>query len=134
MENKNSKEIIDSPEKRELETNVDFKEMILWWEKRRLIYNALIIGLSTYLIYDFWDYPMRAMKGGAEIIINSIIFIFGANLFYTLGWGIGVIGIRFFKSKGLTNTGRWIVFIIGTIFSLVWTNFHFVMEFDVLFV
>ncbi|EPR71719.1 hypothetical protein ADIWIN_3166 [Winogradskyella psychrotolerans RS-3] len=55
------------------------KEMILWWEKRRLIFNVLIIGLSVFSIYSYWDYPMRSIIGSNQIIRNAIIFIFGAN-------------------------------------------------------
>ncbi|MDX2360861.1 MAG: hypothetical protein QNK23_08650 [Crocinitomicaceae bacterium] len=109
------------------------KEMIVWWEKKRLIYNIFIIGLSVFLMYDFWDYPMRSIKGSGQIIMNAILFVFTANVFYTLGWGLGVVSHYLFKSKGLNNTGRWILFILGTLFSLVWTNLNFVFEFDVLF-
>ncbi|NQY31062.1 MAG: hypothetical protein HRT69_16545 [Flavobacteriaceae bacterium] len=109
------------------------KEIILWWEKRRVIYNVLIVGLSIFSIYSYWDYPMRTIKGGDQIIIDAIVFIFGANLLYTMGWGFDILMPCLFKEKGLTNKSKWFLFILGTLFSLAWTNSYFLIEFDVLF-
>jgi len=110
------------------------KDMIIWWEKRRLIYNVLIIALSIFSMYSYWDYPMRTMIGSEQIIINAIVFVLGANLFYTLGWGSGIISYyRIDKTYVSSNRKRWILFTLGTIFSLILTNWNFVIEFDVLF-
>ena len=108
--------------------------MILWWEKRRLVYNILIIGLSVFSLYSYWDYPMRKIIGNEQVIINTIVFIFGANLFYTLSWGLGIINYHITgKTYISSKKRRWILFILGTIFSLIWTSLNFTIEFDVLF-
>jgi hypothetical protein len=110
------------------------KDMIIWWEKRRLIYNVLVIALSIFSIYSYWDYPMRTVIGSEQIIINAIVFVLGANLFYTLSWGSGIISYYSIDKKyASSNRKRWIFFTLGTIFSLILTNWHFVIEFDVLF-
>jgi len=109
------------------------KAIIIWWKKRRLIFNALIIALSVFLIYSFWDYPMRKIIGGNQIILEAFIFIFGANLCYTFGWIFGIANHYVFKTKHTSNTMKWILFSLGTILSLIWTNFHFVFKFDILF-
>jgi hypothetical protein len=124
--------IIDAPKQNTSEISV-VKEMIIWWEKRRIIYNIIIIGLSAFLMYDFWDYPWRKIVGGVTIILEAIVFIFIANAFYTLSWGFGVLRHNLFKTKGLHKTGRWILFILGTGISIVITNMYFVIAFDVLF-
>lgn len=132
MKQEEQQNIIDAHKTNTPEKSI-VKEMILWWEKKRLIYNVLIIGLSIFLMYDFWDYPMRSIIGTRQIVWNTIVFVLGANLFYTSGWGLGVISHYLFKTNGLNNTGRWILFVLGTLFSLVWTIIYFVVEFDVLF-
>ncbi|MBU2927290.1 hypothetical protein [Winogradskyella psychrotolerans] len=109
------------------------KDIILWWEKKRPIYNALIMTLSIFLIYSFWDYPMRKIIGGTQIILETLIFIFGANVCYSFSWILGIGNHYVFKAKSTSQTFKWILFILGTILSLIWTNFHFVLKFDVLF-
>ncbi len=109
------------------------KEMILWWEKRRLLYNAFLIIPATLLIIHFWNYPMRTIIGGDHIILDVVLLIFGANVFYTLGWGFGVVNYYLFKSSGLSDWIRWSFFVLGTLFSLLWTTFYIVIKFDVLF-
>ncbi len=109
------------------------KEIILWWERKRLIYNLLIIALSVFSIWQYWDYPMRSIIGGKQIIINAIVFIFGANLFYSLGWLLGIANHYLFKTEYTSREKKWILFVLGTLFSLVWTTFYFVVVFDVLF-
>ena len=126
------KDIIDSPDSVSPETS-EVKEMIQWWEKRRVIYNIIIIGLSVFLIYDFWDYPWRRIVGGHIIIFDAFKFIFIANAFYTLSWGVGALAYYTFKYTGLSNIGRWILFSLGTFFSIILTDLYFVFEFDVLF-
>ena len=124
--------IIDTPETKTPKTSL-VKEMIIWWEKKRLIYNALIIGLSVFFIYNFWDYPLRLKIGTSEIIWDTLVFVIVANLFYTSSWGLGIISHYVFKTKGLNNVGKWVLFVLGTLFSLVWTSIYFIFLFDVLF-
>lgn len=123
---------IETPE-RVINKEISKKEMILWWEKRRLIYNVFLIGFSALLIYNFWDYPMRTIIGSEQIISNAIVFVFGANLFYSLGWGLEILRHNLYKANGLNKNKRWTLFTLGTFFSLIWTNQYFVIEFDVLF-
>lgn len=77
---------------------------------------------------------MRAIIGEQQIIINAIVFVFGANLFYTLSWISGMLYYYYHDKKYISNTTkRWMLFILGTLFSLMWTSFNFALEFDVLF-
>jgi hypothetical protein len=132
LKKENNHIVIDSPTKDAPEQSV-IKEMIMWWEKRRIIYNILIVGLSIFLIYDFWDYPWRKIVGGNIIIFEAVLFLIIANVFYSLGWGIGVLAHYMFKTNGLSITWRWIIFVLGTLFSIIITDLYFVFAFDVLF-
>jgi hypothetical protein len=122
-------DILDTPKP----THSLKKQIIIWWEKRRLIYNVLIIAFSVFLMYTFWDYPMRTIIGTKQVILDAVIFIFIANVCYTSGWILGIINHYLFNTKRSSNTIKWILFTIGTICSLLWTNFYFVIMFDVLF-
>lgn len=76
---------------------------------------------------------MRSIIGTQGVILNAFIFIFFANIFYTSGWGIEVIGLHFFKTKGLSNTSRWTLLVLGTIFTLISTLVYYTAEFDIMF-
>lgn len=132
MKEEQPQNIIDAPKTITSEVSV-VKEMIVWWEKKRIIYNVIIIGLSVFLMYDFWDYPWRKIVGSQNVIIDAIKFIFIANVFYSLSWGLGVLSHYLFKTKGLNKTGRWILFVLGIFISVVITDLYFVFAFDVLF-
>jgi hypothetical protein len=109
------------------------KEIVRWWEKKRLIYNGVIIGFSVFLMYSFWDYPMRSIIGTYQVIWNAIVYIIIANLFYTSSWGLELFRIYVLKTNGLSNNSKWVIFVLGALFSLLCTNINFVLEFDVLF-
>jgi hypothetical protein len=110
------------------------KEMILWWEKKRIIYNILIVALSIFSIYSYWDYPMRSIIGNKQIILQAIVFVIGANLGYTISWMSGVVYYYATNKTYISSKRkRWILFILGAIFSLLWTNWFYLILFDVLF-
>lgn len=110
------------------------KEMILWWEGKRLVYNILLIGLSTLLLYSYWNYPAKTIIGSDKIVLSSIFFVLGANLLYTLSWISGVI-VFYISQKTILSSKRkrWILFILGTVFTLLWTNLKYALQFDVFF-
>jgi len=102
------------------------KEMIVWWEKKRIIYNVLIIGFSAFCLYTYWSYPTLKMIGGQQAILNTLVFIFGANVCYTVSWGSGIINY-FFISKNYVSSKRrrWTFFILGTFFFIILVKYVF---------
>lgn len=91
---------------------------INWWEKKRLIYNAALI-LAFIIIY------MKHNNSSLQLdLMDAMIWLIGANLFYTLSWAFEVLYIRKFNKALLNNTTRYAVFIIGTLFSMWWTDLH----------
>lgn len=131
-EYKENNKVIDSDAQRHMERSV-VADMILWWEKRRIIYNVILIGFSIFLMDAFWDYPLRKIVGTRQIILDAIYFVIGMNICYSIFWIFGVVGYFMFKSHGLSNRARWVTFVVGTLFSIVITNLFFVFAFDVLF-
>ncbi len=109
------------------------KEIIIWWEKKRILYNLILISLAIFLIYDFWDYPMRTIIGGDYIILKAIGFIVFANLAYVASWGIELISTRVFYTPPMPPAVRWVFFILGTLFALFGLSFFLALVFDVMF-
>lgn len=87
------------------------KEIILWWEGRRLTFNAYVglVGLASMFL--------ALVAGGAAVkpgedFEEPFMFIFGpgiymaiANLFYTLGWIVDVTAYRGRPCEGLFKGG-----------------------------
>ena len=91
-------------------------EPLNWWESKRLIYNlALLAGaFLAHLILS---------TGSQEFSYATLIWwLFGANVFYTMSWAFEILFNKIFKTYPFNKTTRKIIFIIGTLFSLWWTN------------
>ena len=112
MENEFDNELLDTDKAPELSVEQD---MILWWERKRIYYNIILL-IGLYLgIMGLEDRLFRF--GFATPIKDTIIFLLMANLCYMTSWVPAVIMHRFFNYKGYTNTGRWVLFTIGSFIS-----------------
>ncbi len=99
------------------EKSIKLLEAVSWWERKRLIYNALLLSVELLVMFSYLD----ALKiFGIENAIGQTIFVnIIANVFYSSGWGIEILGVYYFKKFTLTNTIRMILFVIGLLFSLL---------------
>jgi len=96
------------------EKTLDF-EPLNWWESKRLIYNlALLFG--AFLAYLIISTSSRELSFTAVLI-----WLFGANVFYTMSWAIEFFFFKFFKTYPFNRTTRRIIFVIGALFSGWWT-------------
>jgi hypothetical protein len=113
-------------------TNFELIEMVKWWEKKRLIYNAILLPITAIIIWSMWEYvgPTCTQE---EAIANAIWIIFGANICYTGGWVGGVLKYYYFGSYSLSLTSRWVLFSLGTLFSISVIDLYFTFLFDVIF-
>lgn len=94
------------------------KSLILWWERKRLYYNLALFGVIIFVVYDLWA---KVVVLGVETIAGySIYFLLGANIFYTLGWISGLFVHFFYRHENWNHLGRWILYVVGTLFSIVW--------------
>ncbi len=107
-------EILDAPAKGEEIPLIN--EMIGWWEKKRLIFNGLLI-LS--LILGFGGYEPRIVRFGYDFFLHEAFFLFfAANFIYTLSWAPAALLHVLTKYEGMTNSGRRVLFIFGTLVSM----------------
>ena len=95
------------------------RELIRWWEGRRLRYNLMVggVGIVTWLLV--LCVGSLAVKPGVDfeepfmMIIGPPIYGLLANLCYSLGW---IVDTRFYRGHP-----RIILYKVGVIFSLVLT-------------
>jgi hypothetical protein len=97
------------------------KEIIRWWEQRRIFYNAVMLaaGFVTIILaislgeINFTDIP--------NALPPILIFAFSANLFYTLGWMIEIVCRKLIPEKEFVQKAGPVLFISGIILSVFFT-------------
>jgi hypothetical protein len=102
------------------------KQVILWWEDRRLVYNLILLVVGVVSIVRF-EYILSPMIPRGEDAIESmalalfvVLYAVGANLCYTLGWVIELI-----MRKRATETSRVygrFLFVLGVALSCALTT------------
>ena len=107
----------------EKKTNLD---SVTWWEEKRINFNLTLISLSLLMIfYDqyFWQ-PNYIKPTLLEQLRILVIWVVGANIFYSLGLGVD-LSIQYYRKKS-SEVIRRIFYILGLIFSILWTiaNLH----------
>ena len=95
----------------------DLPQIIDWWEKKRMKFNLIVLLATIWIALlasdtmEQWDY----------MLIRSVIWLFGANVFFTMSWAGEILVLRKFKKIILNDNLRLIIFIIGCFFSFIWT-------------
>ena len=123
---RNNKEVnfmSDSNQKTKKEISVSM-EMVRWWEKKRLIYNLIIIPMTILTLSLYWK-DVGVSIGHKAIIIDALFMLAWCNVLYTSGWVGGVLRRYYLGSYPFSNFGRWLLFILGTIFSVLVLEVHF---------
>ena len=102
-------------------------QIILWWERRRLLFN-LIVGATgiltcTLLLVGemFAEKKFGDVEAGSPILAVFGIFAYGimANICYTGGW-ISELVAKYVWKEQAENLGK-ITFALGIIFSVLLT-------------
>lgn len=95
-------------------------QIVLWWEKRRLIYNAVLLLtliISGLLITLFDSLPPKPAELLDYEAFSAIILIFLANFFYTFGWIVDLASSLFAGHDSPTLGPRLLK--IGLVFSVI---------------
>jgi hypothetical protein len=120
-------ELLDSPKKIGFQQNVF--EIINWWEKKRILYNIILIFIELIMCFVIWNGSLR--WGLGSVVLFSIIFLICANAFYTIGWGLEVLAIYYFKNMNIASNTRLFAFVFGVLLSLVITMTAFLIFLDI---
>src|SRR6478672_12970493 len=97
------------------------KEIIRWWERRRIFYNTVMLaaGCSTILLalllreIIFTDL--------INVLPPVLIFALSANLFYTLGSVVEIVCYKFIAEKEVVQKAGPVLFIAGLSLSILFT-------------
>ena len=90
-----------------------------WWDKKRIWYNIIVGSASiTYLIH------VNPETFNLADLIGVIIYAFGANLLYTLGFLLELYDMTYMKSSIGFHRFRLISFIFGTVFSVLYSLYQ----------
>ncbi len=92
--------------------------IVAWWEKRRWYYNLFVGGIGFLGLIFF-----SLFHSLFEEIPFLVIITYGlmANVFYTGGWVAEILIRIYFKSWILTENARKLIFIVGTVCSVLLT-------------
>jgi len=97
------------------------KEIIKWWEGKRMIYNLILIGFAIFVIV--WDYRYHSSIGTSidydigEKVGTSIFYISMANVFYCLGTGFEFT-CKYYE-QDFSNSGRYFLYVLGILYSII---------------
>jgi hypothetical protein len=102
--------------------------VILWWELRRLPYNLLllVVGLAALAGMEWLVGPVtQASSDAPQLETGLTIFVFGfmANICYTLGWIVELLGRRT-DPESARRRARW-MFQAGLLSSCFLTSLPF---------
>lgn len=111
-------ELLDNPSVDQKED--DYKSIIKWWERKRIIYNLVIIFVQVTIALNEWMGVLR--WGISDVLIGSALFLLIANGFYTFGWALEFLIQHYFSRFKLKPIHRLLIFILGLLFSVFITG------------
>jgi hypothetical protein len=100
-------------------------DAIVWWEKRRILFNLLVLAAGIVSCLVVFAIGSRLVTPGEDveeplgIILGVIIYGVAANACYTLGWITELLWS--WGDTQSTEANRSKVFRVGIIFSVVLT-------------
>ncbi len=89
------------------------KDIIRWWEHRRIFYNAVMLAAGSVTILLALSLGEIIFTDLINVLPPILIFAFSANLFYTLGWLVEILCRKFIAEKTVVQKAGPILFIAG---------------------
>ena len=93
-------------------------EAVRWWEKKRILYSVIALSGGLLVMFGRSELPNGVSTYSAFFILGFLLF--GANIFYTCGWGAEILLNYYFKTPYWGNVTRKTIFVLGSIFSFFW--------------
>ena len=107
--------------------NRNIFQKIIWWEKRRVLYNliVLIAGVINLLISEFCYVHIRkeTLEPSGDFVepIVILFFAFLCNVCYTFGWITEI-----FVKRSITYAPK--MFKFGLYFTLFWVSLPMILH------
>ena len=97
------------------------KEVIRWWEQRRILYNIVMLAAGSATILLALLLREIAFTDLMNVFPPVLIVALSANLFYTLGWIMEIVCRKFIREKEVVQKAGPILFIAGISLSILFT-------------
>ena len=95
------------------------KEIIAWWERKRLVYNLIIILCSiSFSMLGKWPIRYYVLD---HLLLVAPIHLFLANIFYSFGWGGELLINYYIPTFKLPSIVKYFIYIGGVLFSILVT-------------
>jgi hypothetical protein len=101
--------------------NKSNKEIIRWWEQRRIYYNAVMLAAGCLTVALALLLREIIFTDLINALPPVLIVAFSANLFYTLGWVVEIVCRKFISEKEVTQKAGPVLFIAGLSLSVLFT-------------
>ena len=99
----------------ELNATDQLGDSILFWEKRRIVFNVLVGICGVFVLVVSWKYTKWY-----DVIFAGIYGVL-MNLAYMTGFYLETLDLHFFKSRFRINKHRRLLFTAGTILACIFT-------------
>ncbi len=93
----------------------EFKQVVIAWEKLRLLYNVVMLLVGIIALFILINYYRESTN---MVLFQALCFAFVANLCFFAG-PVCELYLRAFRNISNAQSLRWILFIVGTVISLV---------------
>lgn len=103
-------------------TIAELKSNVKWWESKRWIFNIAVLISGVFAIYI--GLSQCEYYWSLEDTFGVVLWVIGANIFYSLGILLELFDWYYLKNKIGIVKFRLFFFVIGTLFSCLWTFFY----------
>lgn len=91
----------------------ELNKSIDWWEAKR-VYYSIIVVLASFLSFVNFN---NSVTYEGNILFDILIWVFGANVFYTMSWATEILIYRRKSQIVIHKNLRRGLFILGYLFS-----------------
>lgn len=88
-----------------------------WWEKKRLLFNLIIVGIIILAIIDTYSHFTIRRLLSPSFFIQSILYFIFLNICYCAGWGVHFLRHYYLNSLDNSKTTNITLFVIGTLIT-----------------
>ncbi len=121
-------EILDDQET--FDAHPSYLEVLRWWERKRLWYTFVVLASQIFALTAMWEAVER--YGTALAIFQSFFYLIAANCCFCVGWGSEFLVRYYLKGTSLGPSTWWLMFIVGTLFSALFTILSYTFALEVI--
>ena len=100
-----------------------FHEILYWWEKRRLLFNFVVVIIQLGLMGAMWKETQEF--GLSAAFWGSLGHLLVANILFSIGWGIEFISIYYLNTNKFLIRFRSLFYVLGVLFAMLITFYFY---------